>query len=872
MKKWILPLLLGLTLFFCGCEEAVVEIPFRDNYSMVRSDFREKAPMDAFFHLRDAFDALEAGITMNTDFISELDGQVAPDCELLVGYTERAETQAALAAFPLTERDWLVQVTGSKIVLLAGSTPAYLQAADWLTERYDPVTGMLTLPEKPQIGTWTPALDGLTLQDTPIGAYRIVLDDAYWMKLQEPAEILRDAIYNRTGVWLEIVSDETEPAAHEILLCTGAVNRTLPPDKTGLYFADGHLVLHGNTQPELLTLIERFTGFLTEEADTAITTDTLSNGGCMKDFTTQTISITGTTPEERGAALTAAMTEANTLLAAAADAPVELILELADGDYRLTEPVKLSGTSHSRLTIRPAEGAEPVITGEIEIPDTAFVQVEDQPYYVAEMPAGVPVRNLLSSGEPVPFATSEILRTKLPFADHASRADPANHKGIYVNRKMVESLGDLTNGSTEFTIFVEWEFARMHVVGVDWNDTQTVDGEELVLLQLEQAQMDAFAELSHVLLTIQNREYFFTNSLSLLTPGTCVCDYKNGLIYYYPAEGAPADMSYSMTEQLFSLHKAGNVTFEGITFTGTACLLDAKEGYLSGQANTEKRYGALQCTAVLLNTCENIRFTDCDFVSLGTNGIQSLNNLNGMVVENCRFRNVAMSAVALGNHEISWTSANASYNYRITENTLEHIGFGYPTATAVYISHVDGLTLTHNTIHHVAYSGISLGWGWSVVPYAYGEAINVRHAELAWNHITEFMTCLKDGAAIYVLGANCTEAYPELFNEMHHNFAQNPNSNHRGYYLDGSASNWYVHDNVISGAFYPLFTQFHVKDQYNHNVLCERIYSTDPIDAKNHAPERNVKLGDVYVAESLEALYEAHPEAAQIEADAGAGK
>ncbi len=506
MKKLLLPLLLVFTLFLWGCEEAVVELPFRDNYFLVRSDFREKAPMDAFFHLRDAFAELEAGVTMNTDFVNTLDGQTAPDCELLVGYTERPETQAALAEFPLTERAWLVQVVGSKIVLLAGSTPAYMQAADWLTQRYDPATGVLTLPEKPHFGIWVPALDGLTLDGVPIGDYRIVLDDAYLQKLQEPAEALRDAVYQRTGVWLEIVSDESSAAAHELLLCTGAVNREIAADQTGAYFADGHLILHGNTLTELLTTIESFTGFLTEGTDTAITADTLIGGGYMKDFTTKTITVTGSTPEERGDALTAAMTEANTLLAATADAPVELILELADGDYRLTEVLKLSGTSHSKLTIRPAAGAQPVLTGAVDLPDSAFTQVEGKPYYVAEMPDGMPIRNLLTNGETVPFATSETLLTKLPFADHANRADPANHKGIYVNRQLAESLTDLTTGSTEFTIFVEWEFARMHAVGVDWSDTQTVDGEELVLLKLEQAQMDAFAELSHTLLTIQNRE------------------------------------------------------------------------------------------------------------------------------------------------------------------------------------------------------------------------------------------------------------------------------------------------------------------------------------------------------------------------------
>ena len=91
----------------------------------------------------------------------------------------------------------------------------------------------------------------------------------------------------------------------------------------------------------------------------------------------------------------------------------------------------------------------------------------------------------------------------------------------------------------------------------------------------------------------------------------------------------------------------------------------------------------------------------------------------------------------------------------------------------------------------------------------------------------------------------------------------------RGYYLDGSSTNWHIWDNVTSGTQRPVFSQFVVPEQYTWNNLLDDTYTTDEVHAENHAPERNTILGDVFFAPTLEELYEKYPKAKAIFENSG---
>lgn len=859
----VFSLLLTGILTGCSQKETDIQVALSD-YVIVRSDYAEGEDVKLAVLLRTKLEESGASLRLTTDYLNKRTGEEPGEFELLFGMTEREESIAAAKEFNGGANEYIVKPVGSKLVVLAGSRHGYESAIDWLCESYDSASGNLSIPENGYIGRWTPPLEGFEIGGTPISEFRIVRENILDLELDELALKLQETLFDLTGFKPETVSDDTESAGHEIIIGSKSVDREIPA-ANGV--SDGNLIITARTNEELSYFIENLISGLDESG--------IIGGINMNESIKTTIRVTGATPTERGKALSDAFAKAGQLAqGATAESPKDIILELDGGEYYLTESLTFGSNHWSSLTIKPSGIERPIIAGLTVIPDEAFVKVEGTDYYMAKLDSdsGVKLRDFYCGGKRIPLASGENGVMAADF-DVEDRKAPENARGVYIDKSSVEGIEDFT--ATEFNIYVEWEAVTMHVSGVDYSDTKTVDGHELVRLKFRKDEMEFFPRALIYWNRIINRKYFISNNRAFLKPGSCVADYENGILYYYPESGAPTNVSYSDDDILLNLKNASNVTIDGIGFIGSACTYTAKSGYFAEQANGEKRGGVLDCAAIHASDCTNIAINDCTFEELGGNGVQTKNFMKNLTVTNCRFNNIAMSALSLGNHDTGWDSNNANYNFVIENNTITNIGFEYPTSVAVYISHIDGLKLCHNTIDNCPYSGISVGWGWTVVDYDYGEMINIRNAEIAYNRITGYMSELRDGAAIYVLGANCTEKYTQLFNSMHDNFAEKsdyaPNTGHIcGYYLDGSSSNWHLYDNVISGALYPLFAQFHVKSQYNHNVLCERLYTTEPVDMGNASLPRNVKLKEIHTEPTLSELYDKYTAAKSIFENSGA--
>ncbi|MBE6656616.1 MAG: hypothetical protein E7609_07120 [Ruminococcaceae bacterium] len=234
-----------------------------------------------------------------------------------------------------------------------------------------------------------------------------------------------------------------------------------------------------------------------------------------------------------------------------------------------------------------------------------------------------------------------------------------------------------------------------------------------------------------------------------------------------------------------------------------------------------------------------------------------------------------MSAVAIGNAVNEWHDPkNRTFAAHIENNAFRRIAYEYPACPCIYIGQVDGLKILHNTIESCAYSGVSVGWNWDPVSYELGESINIRDAEIAYNYIYNYMDCLRDGGAIYVLGNNCNRlSCDRRFNHMHDNYAAISEAGtfggKYGYYCDGSASNWEVSDSVIIGCSIPIFSQPHPLALSYHNTF-KNVYSTTPIHNSAHVPARDVVTENYVLAEEgEEQLLAEHPEARAIRDAAG---
>lgn len=479
------------------------------------------------------------------------------------------------------------------------------------------------------------------------------------------------------------------------------------------------------------------------------------------------------------------------------------------------------------------------------------------------------IRDFYVNGRRIPMCRSASFIHAFPFAEGKERLCEENLEGMYIPEETLKALPVVDFGAMELMIYVEWEFDVLHVEKTDMSRVKyDENGKKHILLRMKDDEFRAYINGMNRCLQPKNREFFFRNHPTFLTEDTFCYDHHTGTLCYYPKGELAGECSVPQSDKLFYFGGMDGVSFENVAFTGISEAYVGDHGFLSHQANIEKRENKkLEVAAIFARDIRRFSVRDCKFHNMNTNGILMVGNTSRIHIRDCHFENIGMSAISVGNPVCVGAAPKAcSCDIRIENNFLHHIGFDFPSAPAIQVFRVDGLSICHNTIEYCAYSGISVGWEWSLQPYMLGEMVNIRDAEIAYNRILHHMQILNDGGAIYVVGCNCDKEYTKYFNFMHHNFAYRdaPRRTVRGYYLDGSSTNWHVYENVTSGTHRPMFAQFIVPTEYTWNVRMDNTYTTDKVNPETHAPERNTILGEVFLEPTLKELLRKYPKAVEI--------
>lgn len=558
-----------------------------------------------------------------------------------------------------------------------------------------------------------------------------------------------------------------------------------------------------------------------------------------------------------------------------------------DGEnHILREPLVLDSEKDAkladfRLTLRAKEGEEPMITSLSPIDMRLFDRV-DEDTYVASLPKDengkYPIfRTLYSGARRVPIAYGEESVHPFGFVNHYGGYPEDEYKefggGIYVEYDAAEKLASSPYAAlTEMRMRIEWEFIVAHVTGVDLSNTVESEGKKYALVKIKEEHLWSMYRRTNPCIGIKDRPLSFGNNPVYLKENTYTYDYRTGKLYIRLAKGAKIEdtaLSYATLQNLITLRALQGATIRGIAFTGVDSFYAVENGYHSGQANNEKSAGKLEHAAIYAASMTDFTVEDCYFHDVGCNGLLLKDRSERVRIFRNRFARVSMSALAVGNTTVEWENPiNRSLGIWIEDNYFHTIAYEYPTALAVYVTQVDGLKISHNTMENTAYSAISVGW---MIPNE-KDSTNIKNAEISYNRIINSMDVLYDGAAIYVVGHNAMHDVEERFNFLFGNYCERNELSHgrNGYYLDGSSSNWEVYDNVSHGDMQPLFMQFNVPSQYNWHNRAYHIYATREISEKNTALDRDVLTYDCYVVhEGLEALYAQYPKAREIYENSG---
>ena len=559
---------------------------------------------------------------------------------------------------------------------------------------------------------------------------------------------------------------------------------------------------------------------------------------------------------------------------------ISVDMAIESGTYPIAAPVIFDAEASPtlrRVALTVHGEGEVLLTGIRYLKASDFRPVEGKPYYSlqlekvnGEYPA---FEDFFVDNRRIPMAKSEEMRHPF-YYETPVKEDPANYVGLYLPERVLSVYRDAPAEAAQLMFYLEWYFKSIEIDYIDFDDVREKDGERYVRMHFKNDYMKFIAG-NNGFLGIQNRQCHIINSEPFLTPNSFTYNPWTGVLLYYPADALEGHLlGYTTLENLMTFRRMRDLTFTDVIFTGVTTGYRIKNSYSSGQANNEGRVGRLPHAALITYDMENVTFERCSFSEIGCNGLLMKNSNTNVKIRSCRFKNLGMSALSVGNPSWLWEKPeNRNVSVTIENNLVEDVGYSYPSAVALYVGMVDGLRLMHNTVRRCSYSGVSIGWGWEMVGYELGEGVNVRDAEVAYNLFEDFMDVLRDGAAIYVLGANCHESNGRRFNFMHDNFAtlaRRGDDSKRGYYMDGSASNWEVYRNVIDNCALPIFSQFHVPNQFTHHNYIYDIYSTTRIDPGNHAPWRDTILGACFVElDGLDALRAKYPAVDEIRAAAG---
>ena len=278
--------------------------------------------------------------------------------------------------------------------------------------------------------------------------------------------------------------------------------------------------------------------------------------------------------------------------------------------------------------------------------------------------------------------------------------------------------------------------------------------------------------------------FYLTNAKELLDePGEWYHDIRTHKLYYMPNKGetineAIVPVLETLVEFVGSAERpVRNITMKGIQFSHTTWMRPSEQGHVPLQAgmylteayklrpqidrpNNHKldNQGWLgrADAAVELRYTEDINFDGCRFEHLGGSGLDYVLACRRGTPTHCTFTDIAMNGYVCGSFSPEGLETHLPYqptDFRevCTGQTVEQSEFHDVTnedwgCVAICAGYVSDITIEHNTIHDVSYTGISLGWGWNRDLVCMKD--NKVHANLIYNYARHMYDC----AGIYTLG------------------------------------------------------------------------------------------------------------------------
>jgi hypothetical protein len=566
----------------------------------------------------------------------------------------------------------------------------------------------------------------------------------------------------------------------------------------------------------------------------------------------------------------------------------DVTVQLADGTYRLSEPLRFGpGDGGGDHTVRwtAAPGAHPVITGASKVTGWSK-SAAGSGIWEAQTPRGLDTRQLYVNGVIAPRAAIRLANTDVtPTATGLTINNPAlSHLATLPDQGRIEfeSLGDFTDR---------------------YSPVQGISTGEITMAQ------PAWDNNTWGWDTVQRSflagpSWYLDNSLSFLTQvGQWYMDPGAGKLYFKPADGVDPNRLDIELPRLQTLVSIGGtydkpvtgLAFQGIQFSGTSWLGPSTDGYadqqnglfIKGAYDYRPADAFTSCSrgcemferartswyqepaAVQVSAASRISFTGDTFTNLGQSALGVGNDANATatgvglgasdieVVGN-RFTEDSGHGVAVGgvlpdaHHPSDPRMTNR--NILISDNTINRVSVDYKDNSGILSTYVTDARILHNEVSNVPYDGIDTGYGWGIND-AGGSNDYVDRGYYKWNTLYTTPTTLKDNLVEGNLVHNTKARFAD--GGSVYNLSASPGSvvagnylfniSGVGLYLDEGSRSMTYQNNVVQGGSFVFTNASSLRNNTSDNVIQNNWYNGGGASTPNAAAHNNQLINNVKV-------------------------
>jgi len=465
---------------------------------------------------------------------------------------------------------------------------------------------------------------------------------------------------------------------------------------------------------------------------------------------------------------------------------IHIIVE--DGTYYLDEPLFIrpedSGTAESPTTIEAAANAKPIFSGGITIKNwkkttTVINGLKAGTVWVADAPkqAGEilnyrqlwvndvkAVRAKSTAGNTMDRILSWDSATEtcwIPFKDKSVKFEPG----------------------MEMMIVQWWSVANLRIKNIEIK-------KDSARLSFEKPESRIQSEHPWPAPWISknngNSAFYLNNGMSMLNEaGEWFLDRKSAKIYYIPRKGenmASAKVTVPVLENLVEVKgtidsPVSYFQFKGISFQYSNWLRPSQQGHVPLQAgmylldayklkipgtpnqdNLENQgWVGRPRAAVEVNFANHTVFENCSFEHLSSTGLDYNKGTNHNRIQGNLFKDIGGNGICLGVFSEEPFEAHLPLVVKdereicsdelVADNMITNVANEDWGCLGIAAGFIKNVSIEHNEISDIPYSGISMGWGWT-------HTANVmKNNKIIGNKIHHYAKHLHDVAGIYTLSS-----------------------------------------------------------------------------------------------------------------------